>query len=175
MAKGIPPVKSQAIRDFLAVNKNAMPQQIVDALKQKGIDVSFGLAKGIKYSKPKKKASAKSLSRPTVAVKSPFVSASESIRQFIAKNPKAGPKGIQAGLKADGVIVKLGLISAVKYSKRHKLARRRSKTLVAHSVARSLSSSAPTFEQLVQVKEIADSMGGTDQVRAALDALAQLQ
>ena len=41
--------KSQAIRDHLAANPQATPNEIVAALKQQGIKVSPGLASNIKY------------------------------------------------------------------------------------------------------------------------------
>ena len=41
--------KSQAIRDFLAANPQATPNEIVAGLKQQGITVSPGLASNVKY------------------------------------------------------------------------------------------------------------------------------
>jgi len=103
---------------------------------------------------------------------------SESIRQFISKNRKAGPKEIQMGLKAEGIKVKLGLVSAVKYSKAKRLgkkARRIARRGTVHAAARKTPSSAVTIEQLLEVKQFADSFGGADQVRQALDTLEQLR
>jgi arginine repressor len=179
MAKRAPGVKSQAISEYLAENKEASPKQIVEALKEKGVEVSFGLASVVKYRKKGGKNTSAKKSKRTVTAKAKAnsgVSMSEAIRQFIAKNPNAGPKDIQAGLKAEGTKVKLGLISAVKYSKAKKGGKkRRARTPVVHAAARAIPSSAVTFEQLVEVKRLADSLGGADQVRQALDALAQLQ
>ena len=45
--------KSQAIRDYLAANPQATPNEIVAALKQQGIKVSQGLVSNVKYSKPR--------------------------------------------------------------------------------------------------------------------------
>ena len=113
--------KSEAIKEYLAANKDASPKQIVEALKETGVEVSFGLASIIKYKKPGKKKTSSRKSKRTAAVKSgPAMNRSESIRQFIARNPAAGPKDIEAGLKAEGIKVKLSLISAVKYSKAKK-------------------------------------------------------
>ena len=177
MAKRAPGVKSQAISEYMAANQGASPQQVVEALKGQGVEVSLGLAKVIRYGKPGKKKTAVKRVKRTVAVKAvPVVSMSESIRQFIAKNKKAGPKDIQAGLKAEGIKVKLGLISAVKYAKGRKASRKsRTRTPVVLAAARATSSPAVSFEQLIEVKKLVDALGGANQVRAALDALAQLQ
>lgn len=138
MAKGKPGTKSQAISEYLASNKDALPKQIVEALKEQGIEVSFGLASKVKYAKPgKKKTSAKKAKR-TAGVKSrPAVTGSESIRRYIAKNPTAGPKAIELGLKEQGVTVSKALVNAVKYGKgRTAEKKRRSRAPVVHVAAR---------------------------------------
>ncbi len=181
MAKSRDGSKSQAIQEYLAANKEAMPQQIVDALKEKGIDVSFGLASAIKYKKPgKKKTSARKSKKRIAAVKGePAVTGSESIRHFIARNPAAGPKDIQAGLKAEGIQVSKHLISAVKYSKAKrksgKKARRMARRATVQVAVRKTPSTAMTIVQLLEVKKFADLFGGADQVRQALDTLQQLR
>lgn len=177
MAKGRDGTKSQAVREYLTANKDASPKQVVEALKEKGVEVSFGLASAVKYG-TKKKGSAKKSQR-NVSVKAnaaPALSMSDSIRQFIANNPAAGPKDIQAGLKAEGTKVKLSLISAVKYSKAKKGGKKkRTRTPVVQVAARTVAPTALSFPQLIEVKRLADAIGGADQVRHALDALAQLQ
>jgi hypothetical protein len=104
---------------------------------------------------------------------------SESIRQFIAKNPAAGPREIEAGLKAEGIKVKLSLISAVKYSKAKKKSLKKTKRMARRATvqiaARRTPSTAVTIEQLIEVKQFANSFGGADQVRQALDTLEQLR
>ena len=40
--------KSQAIRDYLGVNKNAMPKDIVAGLKEQGVEVSPNMASMVK-------------------------------------------------------------------------------------------------------------------------------
>lgn len=180
MSKGRDGTKSQAISEYLAANKDANPKQIVAALKENGVQVSFGLASAVKYgTKGKKKASAKKAKR-TVSTKTeskPAVSLSESIRQFIARNPKAKPKEIEAALKAEGVIAKLSLINAVKYSKAKKggKQRRSSRTPVVHAAARAVRASTLSIDQLIEVKRFTDSIGGADQVRRVLDLLEKLQ
>src|SRR5436190_3181849 len=97
----------------------------------------------------------------------------QAVRDYISANPDANPKAIVAGLKAQGLTVKLGLANSVKYSKRSKV--RKGRTRAMHTAARRTSSSAVTIEQLIEVKRFADSFGGADQVRQALDTLEQLR
>jgi hypothetical protein len=178
MAQRKPGIKSQAISEYLSENKDALPRQIVEALMAKGVEVSFGLASKVKYgTKNKKKATAKKSRKAFIRAKgAPAVTGSESIRQFIAKNPAAGPKVIEAGLKSEGIRVSLALISAVKYSKHKKAGKkRRSRSPVVQVAARATRLSAVSVEQLIEVKRFADSFGGADQLRSALDTLDQLR
>jgi hypothetical protein len=59
----------------------------------------------------------------------------EHNRQVITKNTKDGPKDIQTDLEAEGLTVKLGLISVVKYSKAKNREKGLSMTPVVHAVA----------------------------------------
>lgn len=70
--------------------------------------------------------------------------------------------------------VKPGLVSAVKYGKKN---RKRSARLPSVRVAarRTANNGSITVEQLIEVKKLADSIGGAEQVRSALDALEQLR
>jgi hypothetical protein len=163
--------KSQAIQEYMAANKEANVQEIFDGLKAKGVKVSLGLVKAVKYGKKGKKSAARKARRVMAGL-----SMSDSIRQYISKHSNAGPKDIQAGLKAEGIKVKLGLISAVKYSKAKKAGKKRKmRASVVHAAARRTSKNGVTVEQLIEVKRLADSLGGAEAVRQALDTLAQLQ
>jgi len=95
----------------------------------------------------------------------------QAIRDYVAANPEQGPKDIVAGLKAQGMTVKPGLVSAVKYGKKN---RKRARPSV-RVAARHTKNGSVTVEQLIEVKRLADSIGGTDHVRSALDALEQLR
>lgn len=46
--------KSRAIREYLAANPQATPNEIVEGLKQQGIAVSPGLASNVKYTSAQK-------------------------------------------------------------------------------------------------------------------------
>ena len=172
MARAERGMKSQAIQEYMAANKEANVQQIFDGLKEKGINVSLGLVKAVKYGKKGKKSAARRARRTMASNGRPAVSGSESIRQFIATHPGAMPKEVRQGLRQQGVKVSLGLISNVKYTSGKK--KRKMRASVVHAAARR-TSVAVTVEQLLEVKKFADSLGGADQVRMALDTLAELQ
>jgi len=99
---------------------------------------------------------------------------SQSVRDYIAANPKAGPKQIKEGLKDQGVKVSASLVSAVKYGKGKTRKTRVPAVRVAARKTRTRKASV-TIEQLLAVKRLADSLGGADQVRQALETLQQLQ
>ncbi len=97
----------------------------------------------------------------------------QAIRDYVAANPDQGPKDIVAGLKAQGMTVKPGLVSAVKYGKKGR--KRSAGRPSVRAAARRSSNGSVTVEQLIEVKKLADSLGGADHVRSALDALDQLR
>ena len=97
----------------------------------------------------------------------------QAVRDYISANPDANPKAIVEGLKEKGITVKLGLANSVKYNKRSKTRKRRAPAL--HTAARKTNSTGVTIDQLIEVKRFADSLGGTENVRQALDMLEQLR
>jgi hypothetical protein len=98
---------------------------------------------------------------------------SQAILDYIANNPDAGPKAIVDGLKAKGITVKPGLVSNIKYSKRSK--GRKKKRLALHVAARRTKSTGLTVDQLIEVKRLADLLGGVAALRQAVDMLDQLR
>lgn len=97
----------------------------------------------------------------------------QAVRDYLSENPKASARAVVEGLKEKGIKVKLTLVNSIKYKKPSKGRKRRS--LAVQSAARRTGASPVSLEQLIEVKRLADSLGGADQVRQALDALAQLQ
>jgi hypothetical protein len=93
----------------------------------------------------------------------------------MAQHPGAKPKEIRQGLKDEGIRVKMGLISNVKYGGAKKTGKRRGKrSQVMHAAARRTAGGL-TVDQLLEVKRFASSIGGADQLRQALDMLDQLK
>ena len=104
--------------------------------------------------------------------KKPKLNRSQAIRDYLAKNPNANPRAIQAGLKEKGIEISESLASAVKYSKKkgavRPIGRRPAR---AASTARS---SVLRAEDVLEAKKFADRVGGVAAARKALDLLAQL-
>lgn len=97
----------------------------------------------------------------------------QAVRDYLAEHPEANPKAVVEGLKEEkGMSVKITLVNGIKYNKSRNSGTRRS--LVARAAARRTSRTKMNFEQLVEVKRFADSLGGADQLRRALDMLEQL-
>jgi hypothetical protein len=99
----------------------------------------------------------------------------KAVRDYMAANPTASPKEIVAGLAATGMKIKLGLANSLKYGKRkpgRKPGRRRALTVTA---AARTSNGAVTVDQLIEVKRLADSLGGIGHVRSALEMLESLR
>jgi hypothetical protein len=86
------------------------------------------------------------------------------------------PREIEKGLKAEGIRVSLGLISNVKYGGGTKKGKnKRGRRAMMQVAARKTPAVAVTVEQLLDVKRLADSLGGSEQVRHALETLEQLR
>jgi hypothetical protein len=98
---------------------------------------------------------------------------SQAIRDYLAAKPEAGPKEVISALKAKGVVVTTGLVSNIKYGGK-KSKRRRGRSLTMRAAARRTGKSTVTIDQLLEVKRFANSLGGAEQLRRALDTLEQL-
>ena len=161
--------RSEAIRNFIAANPEAGPKAVVEGLKLQGIEVSANLVSSIKYGKKAVRTSAPGARRGRARL-----SASESIRRMLAKNPGSGPKEIREKLAKKGINVSSGLISFVKFNFKNSAQAAALKAPVVQSAARKTALPQIGFEQLIEVKKVADLLGGAEQLRQALDMLAQL-
>src|SRR5262245_50517697 len=87
---------------------------------------------------------------------------SQAVRDYLAANPGAGAKAIVAGLAEKGIKVKVTLVNSIKYkkpSKRGKTRRRRMMSMQA-AARRTPANGSLSVEQLIEVKRLADSLGG---------------
>jgi hypothetical protein len=100
---------------------------------------------------------------------------SQAVRDYLAANPTASPKEVVEGLREQGVKVKVTLVNSIKYKKPSGKRRGRRAMTISAAARRAPANGNVTFDQLLGVKWLVDSLGGADQVRQALDALAQLQ
>jgi hypothetical protein len=98
---------------------------------------------------------------------------SQAVRDYLQEHPEASPKEIVDGLKARGIKVKVTLVNSIKYKKPSKTGRRHAPSL--RVAARKAGAAEVTVEQLLECKRLADSMGGIDRVRNAVELLEQLR
>ena len=112
---------------------------------------------------------------------------SDRIRDFIAHNPTAGPKEIREGLSKQGHEVSPSLINRIKYN--DPLAKSTTRRPAAGAGRRGRptrrgrrTGSRPgangalriSIDDLIAAKKLADELGGIDNAREAVDALAKL-
>jgi hypothetical protein len=90
---------------------------------------------------------------------------SAAIRAYKENNPDARPKAIAEGLAKEGVKVSAGYVSTVLSNERRKGGKRRKKKSGGAN---------REYADLVQAKRLVDAMGGVEQARSALNALAKI-
>jgi hypothetical protein len=88
-------------------------------------------------------------------------SKSELTRQYVAKNPNAGPKEIVAGLKAGGVDVSVALASKIKYdrSKKGGANKGRGKMTSGRAAAASANGTSERGNKAEAIRQAAKSLG----------------
>ena len=82
-------VKSKEIRDYLEENPSATPKQIVEALAQKGIQVTHSLASNVKYTSGIGRKRRRRRGRKKVAV-------TPAIQKRVGRRPSAAVSGLSA-------------------------------------------------------------------------------
>ena len=98
------------------------------------------------------------------------------IRNYKAANPTASPKEIAEALSKSGMSVSAQFVSTVLSNARKKggkIGRRGRKPGRKPGMAAATGGGA-SIENLLKAKKFADSLGGVDQARAAINAIAQL-
>ena len=169
--------KTQAVKSYLSENPKTPVKDVVAALKSQGIGVSEGLVKQVLYAKGgKKKGGRKKRVRANAAagVGLERGAMTRAVKEYLDANSKASPKKVAAALAERGIIVSVGLVSNIKYSKRHK--KRGAKRVVTAARATSRATgSALSAADLIEAKKLVDQLGGVAQARKALETLEQLQ
>lgn len=116
-------------------------------------------------------------------------SKSTAIRAYLAEHPEAGPKEVIEALKKIGIDVTPGLVSSVKSKMkdagdlpsqgkgngRRKASKVGIKTLQSKKEDMVARQSVASFDELLQAKQIADSLGGVNRVKELMDDLSLLQ
>jgi hypothetical protein len=193
------PNRSQSIREYLAGHPDAVPKDVVAALKSKGVVVTPGLVGLIKFqmkrgkggsaTPPRRgpgrpKGSKNKVTRMATAAKSGSRSSnkSDAVRDYLATNPTASPATVQQALKARGIIISASLASVIKYSKRGPgrpkgSGRGRAAAVATRRVGRpaaSASNGSLRAEDLLAAKAFVDRVGGVAVARKAIELLVQL-
>jgi len=183
--------KSNAIRRYMAKNRDANAQQVVDGLKTEGVTVTVGLVYNVKAYDAKKKASKKAAkAAPKPAAKDSAASTNgaaggtkaEAIRAVAKNLPKPfRPLDVRAELAKQGIDATTTFIGKVLRAAGMKRKRRKAANgsgipspsdVRAAILARR---SAPvTIDDLVAAKKLVGQVGSIEKVREALAALARL-
>jgi len=184
--------KSNAIRRYMAKNRDANAQQVVDGLKAEGVTVTVGLVYNVKAYDAKKKASkkaakaapkpaAKDSAAPTTGSSSGGTKA-EAIRAVAKSLPKPfRPLDVRAELAKQGIDATTTFIGKVLRAAGMKRKRRKAangSSIPSPSDVRAAilaRRNAPvTIDDLVAAKKVVSQVGSVEKVREALAALAKL-
>jgi hypothetical protein len=99
------------------------------------------------------------------------------IRNYKAANPSATPKEVAEALSKGGVSVSAQFVSTVLSNARKKggkVGRRGRKPGRKPGMTAAGGGGGASIENLIKAKKFAESLGGVDQARAAINAIAQL-
>ena len=109
-----------------------------------------------------------------MAKKKKKINRSQAIRDVLAKDPKAMPKAIKAGLAKKGINVTNSLINAVKYGKSKPGKSKPGKRGRKPGPRPKSAASETSFDALLGAKSLADKLGGVRRAQQALDMLGRL-
>jgi len=101
------------------------------------------------------------------------VNKTQAVKDYLAANPGTGPKAVSEALKAQGIDIKPSYVSIIKFQSKKKR-RGKAKAATGPSAAPAASSEGLSIELLVKAKKVAEALGGVEEARKAMDALAKL-
>jgi arginine repressor len=181
--------KSQSIRDYFKKNPKAHAKEVVTALAGNGITVTEshvyvvkGKLKMKKAAKAKEKAAAAPAKETAKKVKTPpsaeAPNKSQAIRDLFKQNPAASLDEVISTLAADGIQVTKSLVYLVKgkMKVKKKGRRRNAKKMVAKVMVTAPSSNGSpgdALKTIMQVKGLANELGGLKKLKALVDALSE--
>jgi len=169
--------KTPAVQAYLSKNPDASAQQVVDALKAEGLEVSTSLVFNVKASAKKKgpkKAAKKQAKKAAASANGSTGTKADQIREVAGGMEKpVRPKDVVAALKARGVEVLHTHVSQILASMGMKKRKRRRKAAVG-AAAPAVSSNGLNINDLVAAKKVVEQVGSVEKVREALAALARL-
>ena len=102
---------------------------------------------------------------------------SQAIRAYLEQHPKAPAADVVSALNAQGIKVTPAFVYALRSVSKRKTRkmRRRRTTSGANGSSRAKTPNQLTAEQLLATKALADRLGGTTPLRAALEVLEKLR
>jgi hypothetical protein len=109
------------------------------------------------------------------------VNKSAEVRAYYRRNRKAKPKQVCSDLLAEkGIRVTPNFVSQIRFKMKHKMAERRKGAIKAKAAVgarrqRRVPATAVTVDDVRIVKQLAESLGGVEKARQALDVLEELQ
>jgi hypothetical protein len=102
------------------------------------------------------------------------VSKAQAIRDYLAKNPNAMPKATVEALAKEGVIATAQDVSVVKHQLKKAAGGQATEPMAKPKQMGKTPAGRITLPELQQAKAIAQQLGGIDEARRVLDALATL-
>ena len=176
--------KTELTKQYVAKHPTAGLKEIVEGLKQQGVDISRSLAGKIKYGPAATKKSAKKDRRAKrlgkrvassngAAVRGSKAAAIRSAAKSLGK--KVRPRDVIAKLKEQGIAVTSAQVSTTlkRMGMRPKGQDRKARAAAAASPAANGSRSI-TINDLIAAKKLVEQLGGVEAASQALSALAKL-
>jgi len=172
--------KTELTKHYVAKHPTAGVNEIVDALKKQGIDISRSLASKIKYGRTSakkgrkaKKTSARVASKNGDAGYGQKAEAIRSAAKSLGK--KVRPRDVIAMLKDQGIEVSSAQVSTTLKGMGMRRTRRGRGAGVSAATPRAVGrSESITIDDLIATKKLVEQLGGIDQAKTAISALARL-
>lgn len=175
--------KTELTTNYVAKHPNAGLNEIVEGLKGQGVEISRSLASKIKYGTSSAKKSAKKGRRAKKpgghaaskngAERGSKVAAIRSAAKSLGK--KVRPRDVIAMLKEQGLKVSSAQVSTTLKAmgmRRTRRGRKARVSAVAHKM--SASSTHVSIEDLIAAKKLVEQLGGIEQTKTVVSALAKL-
>lgn len=171
--------KTEMTRKYVAKHPSAGLKEIVEALQGQGVKISRSLASKIKYgpSAPKKGRRPQKTSRKTGAANgTERGSKAEAIRSAAKSLGKTvRPRDVIAMLEEQGITVTSAQVSTTLKQMGMRRKRAGRKARVAAAVRPSAANSDRVLlDDLIAAKRLVEQLGGIEQARTAIEALAKL-
>ena len=109
-----------------------------------------------------------------MAKKKTGVNKSQAIRDFMAANPDAAPKDVEAALAKEGIKVTAALVSTVKSNAKAKGKPKKAAAKKKVAATKPAASDEISLSALLGAKKLAQQLGGVEAAKKAINALAQL-